>query len=275
LPASEGAHGRVADRFADDAALIVAAATAAGAIALTFFRKDPSTWLKDGHSPVSEADIAANDHLKSVLRAARPAYGWLSEETTDTAERLARERVFIVDPIDGTRGFLAGSDEWVVSVALVERGRPIIGVLARPVTGDLFLATYGGGAWLNGGALKGSVDAFAREGGLRFAGPRKLTSGPALDGLGLDRRPFVPSLALRLARVATGDLDATIAGGQAHDWDLAAADLLVHEAGALLTTVEGQGLVYNGASTRHPPLACAAEPVHARLLAAYAADHAR
>jgi myo-inositol-1(or 4)-monophosphatase len=272
LPASDGpsAAGSVAVRYTDDARLILEAARAAGAIALGFFGQNPTSWLKEGHSPVSEADMAADRHLRATLMAARPDYGWLSEETADTPERLDRQRVFIVDPIDGTRGFLAGSDEWVVSVGLVENGRPIIGVLVRPVTGETYLATLGGGAYRDGARLAGPAPT---DGARRFAGPRKLTSGGAIGNLPLDRQPFIPSLALRLARVATGELDATIAGGQAHDWDLAAADLLVHEAGALLTTVGGKGLVYNGASTRHPPLACAAEPFHARLLTAYAADH--
>jgi myo-inositol-1(or 4)-monophosphatase len=268
LPASDGPF--VADRFADDTRLILDTAREAGAIALGFFGQSPTTWLKDGQSPVSEADLAADRHLRETLTRARPDYGWLSEETADTPERQARQRVFIVDPIDGTRGFLAGSDEWVVSVGLVENGRPIIGVLVRPVTGEVYLATLGGGAFRDGTRLIGPRSDVER---CRFAGPRKLTSGAALSALPLDRQPFIPSLALRLARVATGELDATIAGGQAHDWDLAAADLLVHEAGALLTTVGGKGLVYNGASTRHPPLACAAVAFHARLLAAYTADH--
>ena len=105
----------------DDLKLIVDAAKAAGEIGLKYFKKNPSTWTKGESSPVTEADIAIDAYLRDTLISARPTYGWLSEETEDNASRLAANKTFIVDPIDGTRGFIEGSENWVVSIALVEK----------------------------------------------------------------------------------------------------------------------------------------------------------
>src|SRR5690606_34519579 len=114
------------------------------------FGRDPEVWMKAGVSPVSEADYAVDAFLKETLRRARPAYGWLSEETVDTPERLAAARTFVVDPIDGTRAFLAREDVWCVSIAVVERGRPTVGVLDAPARKEVFAARAGAGAVLNG-----------------------------------------------------------------------------------------------------------------------------
>ena len=134
------------DRAAD-LALLTAAALAAGALALGFFGRDQRTWMKDGNSIVGEADMAVDRLLADILRAARPDYGWLSEETADTPERLGRGRVFVVDPIDGTRAFIAGRAQWAVSLAVVEDGRPVVAVLAMPALAETLHAVAGGGAW--------------------------------------------------------------------------------------------------------------------------------
>jgi len=133
-----------------DLELVAAAARQAGEIALRYFRREPRHWTKDGNSPVTEADIASDRFLRQHLLEARPDYGWLSEETVDTPDRLGRRRVFIVDPIDGTRGFIEGSEDWCVSVAIVEDGVPRVGALAVPARGEWFEAHAGGGARLNG-----------------------------------------------------------------------------------------------------------------------------
>lgn len=245
---------------AEDLALIVEAARAAGAVALSFFRNDPRRWTKDGASPVSEADIAADDLLRTRLTAARPGYGWLSEETADDLGRLDRERVFVVDPIDGTRAFLAGEEQWVVSVAVVEAGRPLVGVLVQPTAGREWTATLGGGAYRDGARV---AVAARGEGPARVAGPRKfMASHPARH---LTSAGFVPSLALRIARVADGSAEGAFATARAHDWDLAAADLLVHEAGGRLTTADGSEVRYNARVPRHPPLVAASAARHAEL----------
>lgn len=147
---SETAHS-IVPAWGQDLELILAAAVAAGDTALGYFRKTLDVrWKNEGRSPVSEADLAANDILKSRLLSARPDYGWLSEETDDDESRLLRETVFVVDPIDGTRAFIAGKDLWCVSVAVVHRGLPVAGVLYAPSLGEIFQATRDGEVRKNG-----------------------------------------------------------------------------------------------------------------------------
>jgi myo-inositol-1(or 4)-monophosphatase len=256
------------DAEGDDVALLAAVAREAGAIALAFFRRDPKSWTKAGGSPVSEADLAADHHLKERLRAARPDYGWLSEETVDGPDRLARRRVFVVDPIDGTRAFLRGEAEWAVSVAVVEAGRPVFGALFQPATDTLWTAVAGGGARCGGISLE--VRDRSAMVGARLSGPRKYLENKALKAMHMDLLPIVPSLALRLAHVADGRVDVAYATGNAHDWDLAAADLLVQEAGGRFTSPSGEPIHYNRAVPRHPPLVAAVPGLHdeaCRLLA--------
>ena len=129
-----------------DLDLLVTAAREAGDLALRFFGRDPQSWAKGLTSIVSEADFAVDRLLADRLTPARPDYGWLSEETADSPDRLARRRIFVVDPIDGTRAFLSGRAEWCISLAIVEDGRPIAAALYAPVIGALFRAIAGGGA---------------------------------------------------------------------------------------------------------------------------------
>jgi myo-inositol-1(or 4)-monophosphatase len=247
-----------------DLGLLVEAAEAAGTLALDWFGRDPRTWKKGDTSIVSEADLAVDDLLTRKLRAARPGYGWLSEETADTAERLARDRVFVVDPIDGTRAFLAGEKEWTVALSVVSAGRPVAAALFAPALGELFTATAGGGAELNGRRL--AVDGGEAVERARFAGPRRFARMVA-ETFAVPVPPvrFVPSLAYRLALVAAGAIDVAVAGPNANDWDLAAADLLVHEAGGTLISLAGEPQAYNAAATSHPALIAANAGLGARV----------
>ena len=121
----------------------------AGALALSMFRTELKNWTKGASSPVSEADIAVNDLLERRLRAATPDYGWLSEESVDDDERLGKPLVWIVDPIDGTRAYLAGREDWCVSVALVAGATPVLAAVFAPATDEFFFAGRGQGATLN------------------------------------------------------------------------------------------------------------------------------
>ncbi len=242
------------------------AVAAAGAIALAMFKAgDVASWTKGNDSPVTAADIAVDRFLLERLTALGPSYGWLSEETTDSADRLTRRRVWVVDPIDGTRAFMAGGFDWAVSAALVEDGRPVAAALFAPATDELFVASTGAGATRNGRPLTAG-----RKAGLDGA----MVSGPApiLDRLAahgaISRMPRVRSLALRIARVATAELDVALAGGNAHDWDLAAADLLVQEAHGILSGLDGRVLTYNAAVPRHGALVSAGHALHGPVLAA-------
>lgn len=235
----------------------------AGALARAAAASPIKTWVKEHNSPVSEVDIAVNQLLQARLAALIPEAGWLSEESEDDPARLGARRVWIVDPIDGTRSFIAGRPDWTISVALVEAGRPVIAALYAPVSEELFLAIAGAGATRNGTPIK--VTPGSTIEGARIAGP-----GGFLDRLAAAAPPFavlpkIQSLALRLARVADGTLDAAVASRASRDWDLAAADLLVHEAGGALTTVEGMKLAYNGVTTVHDDLVAAGLMRHRTL----------
>lgn len=241
---------------ADDVELLTEAAREAGALALTFFRQNPKTWPKGETSVVSEADIALDNLLAARLLAARPDYGWLSEETVDDPARRRQSRVFVVDPIDGTKGFLAGGTEWTVSLAIVEDGRPVAAALFAPALGSMFQAVAGAGATRDGAPLR--VSARAVLAGANVAGSRRLVRDALeLSSIPLEYYGFVSSLAYRFALVAAGEIDAAIARPGAYDWDLAAADLLVHEAGGCLADLSGNRPRYNGPDGRHPALVAA------------------
>jgi myo-inositol-1(or 4)-monophosphatase len=242
-----------------------AAVREAGELARQAFGKPVKTWLKDESSPVSEVDIAVNVLLRQRLTVIAPDAGWLSEETEDDLVRLEAPTVWIVDPIDGTRAFIAGIPEWTVSVALVEAGRPVVAALHAPATDEFFLAVAGTGTTRNGAPVTATLGATLA--GARVAGPKVHLERLARAVPGLVAAPRVHSLALRLARVADGTIDAAIAGRNSRDWDLAAADLLVHEAGGALTTTGGIQPAYNRATTVHGVLVAAGRARHRELMA--------
>lgn len=232
----------------DDLPLLLEAAREAGEIAMCYFGKAPEVWMKAGQSPVSEADYAADTFLRETLGAARPDYGWLSEETVDTAARMTARRTFVVDPIDGTRGFLEGNSAWCVSVAVVEAGRTIAGVLDCPARDEIYSALPGKGAYKNG------VRIVVREPGvdLEIGGPQRFVDLLPEEWRRRARRmPHIPSLAYRVAMIAEGSIDATFVKSNAHDWDIAAADLILSEAGGQLLDAKGGRPVYAGAVPRH------------------------
>lgn len=259
MPVDDAGHGH-----ARETALLTDTVRAAGALALSMFRTELRNWTKGKSSPVSEADIAVNDLLRQRLQAATPDYGWLSEESADDAARLARRRVWVVDPIDGTRSFLAGHEDWCVSLALVEDAAPLLGAVFAPVSGEMFFAARGAGATLNGNSIQ--VAPGTRLDPARIVGPRPLVLGlgEALEPGAM--HPRIGSLALKICRAAEGRLDVAFAGGQSHDWDLAAADLIVHEAGGTMTTLAGDAIVYNRPEVRHESLVAAGRARHGRII---------
>ena len=231
-----------------DLDLLIEASIAAGREALNFFRNDVKIWWKnEGSSPVTAADHAANDILHAMLRGARPGYGWLSEETDDDPARLARTHVFIVDPIDGTRAFMNGLDTWCVSAAVTENGKPTAGVLYAPSLDELYIADASGRVEKNGVTL-GIV---AKSGPVRVSAADDMIKRFTQPFDTIERISKIPSLAYRLAMVADGRLDATIVKPNAHDWDLAAADLILTNAGGGVCDMHGKPLVYNSPTARH------------------------
>ena len=237
------------DGAASDLALLAAAAAEGAAIAMRHWRRDPEVWFKDGGSPVSEADLAVDRTLREILLGARPDYGWVSEESAPE-ERLRCEDGlgFVLDPIDGTRAFLEGRRSWGVAIAVIDCGRPVAGVLACPALGHDYAATLGGGATRDGEAI--GVNAASDR--PRMAGPRAwLNRMPDGYGERIEKAPYVPSLALRIAMVAEGSLDGTYIRASAKDWDLAAADLVLTEAGGALCREDGGPPVYGHDNARH------------------------
>lgn len=238
---------------ADDVELLAEIAREAGALAMTFFQQNPKSWAKGETSIVSEADLEVDNLLSARLLAARPDYGWLSEETADDPARLDCHRVFVVDPIDGTRGFLSGSREWTISLAIVEKGRPVAAVLFAPALDAMFQAVEGMGARRDGGSLR--VSHRTELAGASLAGSRRLVRETLeIASIETEYHGNIPSLAYQFALVAAGEVDVAIARRGAYDWDLAAADLLVHEAGGRLADLDGKRPRYNALDRRHPVL---------------------
>ena len=236
----------------------------AGALARRTAQSTFRHWTKGiDRSPVSEADIAVNDLLQARLTALVPGAGWLSEETECTSG-VSHTLTWIVDPIDGTRAFISGRADWSISAALAENGRPIVAALYAPVTEEIFIAARGAGATLNGAPMRVSGSGEFR--GARIAGPKRYLDRLANLAGGTLAQPKIHSLALRLTRVAQGTLDAAFASPGSHDWDLAAADLLVHEAGGALTDFAGRPLKYSGSHAVHGALMAANQARHGALV---------
>ncbi|HEY9012687.1 MAG TPA: 3'(2'),5'-bisphosphate nucleotidase CysQ [Devosia sp.] len=256
----------------DDLQLLRSAAVTAGIIAAGYFRRDMKHWTKEHNSPVSEADIVLDKFLHSTLTTARPDYGWLSEETADNAERLSRSRVFVVDPIDGTRGFIKGEDSWTVSLAVVEDGTAIAGVIYAPARDEMYEASLGGGARLNGQPLM--RQAVPGRTAPLIPAPGAVHQELQAEGLEYARGPAYPSLAYRLVQVATGKLDAAVARRGAQDWDVAAAAVILAECGLPLEDVCIGTLRFNQPEIRHGALAALGDaslrtPLHAALIRVY------
>ena len=249
-----------------DLEVLKRAALEAGTLAMRFFRQNPTSWAKAGGSPVTEADLAVDTLLRESLLAERADYGWLSEETADTPARRDRQSLFVVDPIDGTRGFMEGDDRWCVSLAVVRAGRPVAAVLYAAARAELFCAMDGGGAWLGDRRL--GVSRAPRLAGSRISGPRSWVKKPAMLRTRSEFQGHVPSLAYRFACVASGRFDGAFASPRSYDWDLAACDLLVHEAGGRLTGPDGMAPIYNRELPRHDVLAAANPDLQPALLAA-------
>lgn len=248
-----------------DLELILDAARIAGECARAMRRTGLSTQSKADGTPVSDADTAVDLLLKTRLGDARPDYGWLSEETADDPARLARARLFVVDPIDGTRAFVRDKPWWAVSIGVVENGRPIAGVVHAPDRDETYHAVAGGGAWLNGQqirhsgvetlencAMLGSRDLFAHSGWAQPWPPMRVESPN--------------SIAYRLCLVAAGAFDAALALSAKAEWDLAAADLIGAEAGCLVTDHKGLKFAYNRPSPLAPSLVCAGPVLHELIL---------
>ncbi|TNE34025.1 MAG: 3'(2'),5'-bisphosphate nucleotidase CysQ [Alphaproteobacteria bacterium] len=237
----------------------------AGDIARRYFNASVKSWEKKPGDPVSEADLAIDTHLKERLMAAHPDYGWLSEETKDDLARLQRSRVWIVDPIDGTRTFIAKKPEFTICAALVEDGTPVAGIVYNPILEEFYEASFGSGARLNGKIITCSNKS-------DLAKAQLLASRKAFewhDWLGeVPGATFahVNSIAYRIVKVASRHVDASLSLTAKSDWDIAAADIILNEAGGCTTTARGEPLVYNRKSVNHKNVISSGEKMHPALM---------
>jgi len=236
--------------------ILLAATTAAheaGTIIYSFYHSEYELKMKGRGNPVTEADIAADDMLKKILTSEFPDYGWLSEETRDTPQRLTKKRVWIVDPIDGTKEFVEGIPNFVVSIGLVENGIPILGVIHNPINKDTYTATLDGGILFNGNpSTISSKTEFSK---MSMLNSRSETH----QGLWKSYTPYfkelipIGSIALKLAMVAANQTDMVASLKPKNEWDICAGHCLINEAGGRLLTIEGKEITYNNPNTLITP----------------------
>lgn len=249
-----------------DLDLLLDAARSAGNIAGQFFRGSFDVRDKgNSQGPVSEVDIKIDTMLRSELLNSRSGYGWLSEETEDNRNRLERDRVFIVDPIDGTRSFVDGKETFAHSLAVSENGRVVVAVVHLPILQLTYWATEDGGAFLNGQPLNNS-------GRSDLCAARVLAAAPQLrpdlwpNGVPPVERHFCSSLAYRLCLIAEGKYDAMVTLRDAWEWDIAAGELLCREAGAVVTDKFGENLRFNNQTPQCPGVLASSPEIHGGFL---------
>lgn len=222
---------------------IAAIAAEAGALAVTRWDSDFERWEKAPGNPVCAIDLELDALLRTRLEALLPEAGWLSEETIDASERLSRRLLWVVDPIDGTRDYLRRRPGWAVSIALVEDGQPVFGVLDAPARGEVWRAAAGKGATRNGTAVRVAP----RE---VFAGARVPSDALPKNDADLVAVAKPNSIALRIAMVAAGEADLVATLRWGYEWDVAAAVLIAREAGAATSDAFGERLHFNTPSAQ-------------------------
>jgi myo-inositol-1(or 4)-monophosphatase len=256
------AHTDEVDRVRD-------AVVESGRIAMRFFRRGHERWEKGPGQVVTEADIAIDRYLHATLLAGEPSAGWLSEETEDDPSRIGRHNLWVVDPIDGTRSFAEGKAEFTICVALLTSDRPVLGFVYNPATGEMFEARRGEGAFLNGEPMKASARTdLAGASIVCSQGENRRRHFEAM--LPHTKVTTIGSLAYKLVLVAAGRYDGYISWRRTHDWDIAAAALLLEESGALLTEASGAPIRLNRDVPRHDGILAAPPELHAQLKASTA-----
>lgn len=248
-----------------DHALLTHAMHEAGDIARRYFNGNLKSWEKKPGDPVSEADLALDTHFKEKLTAARPDYGWLSEETADDKARLEKSRVWIIDPIDGTRSFIAGKPEFTICAALVEDGKPVLGIVYNPILEEYYEAIYGQGAKLNGDLITCSDKADLTDSKL-IASRKSFEWHGWLDDVKGASFSHVNSIAYRMVKVASRHAHASLSLTEKSDWDIAAADIILSEAGGITTTARGEKLVYNRKFVNQKNVISAGMKFHPQLI---------
>ena len=242
---------------------------AAGAAIMEFYQSDFSVRDKKPDNPVTDADYAADRLLRERLLELLPAAGWLSEETADNPERLEKEYVWVVDPLDGTKEFVMGIPEFTVSVALVQQGHPVLAVILNPVTGEVYSTERGQGVMLNGEPAATS-DRAELAGARVDASRSEVKRGefePFDDQVDVN---VVGSIAYKLARVAAGQADATWSRGPKNEWDICAGVLLVQEGGGRCVDLDDEPFLFNRSFPKVNGIIADNGRLHEKVLAALA-----
>ncbi len=232
----------------------IEAAHLAGQKILSFYKSKYDITDKSYHNPVTDADFASNQVIMDILQPAFPDYGWLSEETVDSPERLNAQRVWIVDPLDGTKEFIEGVDNFVVSIALVEDGVSVLGILYNPVTKELFHAIRGSGAFFNGDPITCSRTETLADASIVIS--RSETRKGLWEGTEtwFREQAHIGSVAYKLGLTAAGRFDCFATLRPKNEWDVAAGQVILDEAGAELVNLESQQVrVYNQKTTLITP----------------------
>ncbi|MDE0591064.1 3'(2'),5'-bisphosphate nucleotidase CysQ [Halocynthiibacter sp. C4] len=250
-----------------DLDLLIDAAKAAGEIAGNFWKQSPEVWDKSGGAgPVTEADIAIDKMLNNELLRSRPDYGWLSEEIADSPDRLSKQRVFIVDPIDGTRAFINGSPTFSHSLAVADDGVVTAAVVYLPMLGRLYSATIGDYAKLNGEPIRASsrteIDgATALCAKSNFSPERWIGAAPNFE------QHIRSSLAYRLSLIAQGRFDVMLTLRDTWEWDVAAGSLIAERAGSTVTDMKGNAPIFNNPTAKLDGMIAAPSQIHREIVA--------
>tara|TARA_B100000989_G_scaffold287844_1_gene257881 strand:- start:289 stop:1092 length:804 start_codon:yes stop_codon:yes gene_type:complete len=245
--------------------LIFDAVRNAGKIALEFDKKKINFWYKSKNQPVTDADIKINDYLKSFLQNKYPDFGWLSEETVDDGSRKMQKSFWCLDPIDGTRSFLNHKPEFTISLALLYESTPVFGVIHNPKTKELFYAEKNNGAFCNNKKMKVNNKINIKDCNLGISNSEfeNLKNFPNLKNLKILR---MGSIAYKIALVAKGKIDISLSLTKKSDWDLAAAALILEEAGGMITEKNGKPINYNTNNLEIPSVIASNSQIHKKMI---------
>ncbi len=242
------------------------AAREAGAVIRSVYGSTYTVRYKPNDSPVTTADQGANRRIQAICQQAFPDYGWLSEETVDSSDRLALRRVWVVDPMDGTKEFIQKIPEFAVSIGLIEDGRAVLGVVYHPIQDQMYWATRGAGAW--NGARRLSVSTTARLSDATILSSRSESKrGEWQPFRSAFRTRPLGSIALKLAGITTGGADASFTLVPKNEWDICAGTVLIEQAGGTVTRLNGKPLIFNQPITLLQGLVASNGPLHPPLLA--------
>lgn len=246
-----------------DVELLQHAVREAGAVALSFFDKPHKHWVKPDHSILTEADLAVNDYLHKALIGARPNYGWLSEESPNDLSRIEKQFCWVLDPIDGTRSFHLGRDEWCIACALTDGENVVLAAIYQPTLDKFYFAQHGKGASCNGNKLVTSPSDTLKD--ARLAGNASAFKKLEASGVSKMDMAFTPQI-LRLCMIAEGSADTLVAYGPKNDWDVAAGVLLAQEAGAKVTAQSGAAMKFNQPNPQQMGIVAAHPQRHALMV---------